>query len=247
MRALFAQGDGFLKTCVDLMGRVMNTVPAGVHLSEPISAAPLKPVNVTFDIDHDGQLRFSGKLRVLTPPGETAPTSLNLQVANHSTSLIAEANTGSSVFGRRGNTYGVTSYFPFSVSGVDFRSATSFTVESSYAPPQSFDISSDTFIVPSLTTLSAGAVNMTIAIAADRVCEDVTLNIAYPVPQAGTMAPRVKIAQSAVSQVSLSTFHTLCSGILPLADVVTGLVTIQILEEGHAVDTYLLNGGAAGW
>jgi hypothetical protein len=67
MRTLFSQGAGFLDTCVDLMGRAMNTVPSGVQLGEVISAMDVKPINVTYDFNSDGKLELSGKIRVRWP------------------------------------------------------------------------------------------------------------------------------------------------------------------------------------
>lgn len=64
MSTLYNMGGGFLGTCVDLMGRMINTVPAGVELGPPVSPIEVKPVNVTFDIDGQGSLGISGKIRV---------------------------------------------------------------------------------------------------------------------------------------------------------------------------------------
>lgn len=67
MHALYDQGDGFLGTCVDLMGRMLNTVPAGVQLGSLIEPLGIKPVNVTFDIEGQGNLVLSGRIRVRCP------------------------------------------------------------------------------------------------------------------------------------------------------------------------------------
>jgi hypothetical protein len=56
MHALFAQGTGFLDTCVELMSRAIDTVPAGVQLGEPVTAILVKPINVTYDFKEDGRL-----------------------------------------------------------------------------------------------------------------------------------------------------------------------------------------------
>ncbi len=64
MRALYAQGDGFLDTCVGLLGRVINTVPAHVELGDAIQPMSIKPVNVTWDIAGSGRLELSGRIRV---------------------------------------------------------------------------------------------------------------------------------------------------------------------------------------
>jgi hypothetical protein len=64
MQGLYDIGDGFLGTCVDLMGRMIHTVPAGVDLGAPVEPMGVKPVNVTFDIDDQGGLVLLGKIRV---------------------------------------------------------------------------------------------------------------------------------------------------------------------------------------
>lgn len=68
MLDLYAQGDGFQDTCVDLLGRMLNTVPAGVQLQPAIEPALIKPINVTWDITDDSQLVLSGKIRVCNAP-----------------------------------------------------------------------------------------------------------------------------------------------------------------------------------
>jgi hypothetical protein len=64
MQELYDQGDGFQDTCVEIMGRMINTVPAGVTLGDPVQAMSVKPVNASFDFDAAGQLVFAGKIRV---------------------------------------------------------------------------------------------------------------------------------------------------------------------------------------
>lgn len=64
MQELYDQGDGFLDTCADLLGRMVNTVPSNVQLRDPISPMSIKPINVTWDFDIDGQLVLTGNIRV---------------------------------------------------------------------------------------------------------------------------------------------------------------------------------------
>lgn len=64
MQGLYDSGDGFLGTCIDLMGRMINTVPADVELGPLVEPMGIKPVNVTFDVDGQGGLVLSGKIRV---------------------------------------------------------------------------------------------------------------------------------------------------------------------------------------
>lgn len=64
MKALYAQGEGFIDTCVDLLTRAINTVPAGVDLQDAVEPMAIKPVNVTWDIAEGGGLELSGRIRV---------------------------------------------------------------------------------------------------------------------------------------------------------------------------------------
>jgi hypothetical protein len=250
MRALFAQGNDFLNTCVDLMARAMNTVPTSVQLGSPIDAIPLKPINVTFDFDTHGKLKLSGNIRVLTAADSPPPSSLTLQISNHSSRIVPEPATGSSVFGQIGSTYGTSTYFPFSLSGPQIRSTTSFSLSTSTLPDavQNFPIASETFIVPSLTKLTGTSLNATIAILPSHTCQDVSLLVAAPGPQHGTLAPIIRRQGLAIVQLpGMLDGYTICSGSVVLEDVPTGLVTVKAAVQGQAADLYMVNGGAAGW
>ncbi|KAI4652667.1 uncharacterized protein J4E79_008974 [Alternaria viburni] len=241
MHALFAQRAGFLNTCADLMGRAINTVPAGVQLPEPIAVMPVKPFNVTYDFSEDGKLMLSGKIRMLTPAGSSPPQSLTLRVSDNATELEPETETGSSVFGRSGGEYGTTTYFPFSLSGPAIQNATSFAIQAPEAPEQTFRIDSQTFVVPSLTDLSGTALNATIALCTRFTsCEDLTVHIAAPLEQHGTLAPKINGMNLVVSKATKKKR-------VILQDVPTGLVTVEALLDGKVVDTLLVNGGQAGW
>jgi len=64
MIALGEQGEGFLNTCVNLLGRMIETVPKGVVLSDVVTPMNVKPINATLDFDNQGNLIFSGYIRV---------------------------------------------------------------------------------------------------------------------------------------------------------------------------------------
>jgi hypothetical protein len=248
MQALYDQGEDFLDTCVTLMGRAMNTVPSGVQLGQPIDAIPVKPINVTFDFDMYGNLKLSGKIRILSAASETPPSSLKLQISDQESELVPESATGSSVFGRAGNRYGDTTYFPFETIGDHLRNATSISVRASGIPTQTFPISSQTLIVPSLTTLSGSTVNITIAITPPRSCEDLVVEVAAPFSQAETLAPKIKKDTVLLGQIENKIHeYGFCHGVLELKGIPTGMIIVTIAELEKSIDTLLLNGGAAGW
>lgn len=64
MKALYDQGDGFQNTCVDLLTRMVDTVPTGVTLGKPLSPMTIKPINVTYDLDDGSNVSLSGRIRV---------------------------------------------------------------------------------------------------------------------------------------------------------------------------------------
>jgi hypothetical protein len=248
MQALYDQGEDFLDTCVALMGRAMNTVPSSVQLGEPIDAMPIKPINVTFDFDGDGNLKLSGKIRILSSASEMPPSSLNLKISDEEIELVPEPATGSSVFGRADNRYGGTNYFPFETVGVHLRNATSFAVRASATATQTFPISSYTFIIPILTTLSGSTVNISIAIKPSRSCEEFAVEVAAPFAQAGTLAPKIRKDTISLGQTENAIDgYDICHEILELNHVPTGLTIVTVAEGGKTIDTLLLNGGSAGW
>lgn len=67
MIALGEQGEGFQNTCVNLLGRMIDTVPKGVVLSDIVTPINVKPINATLDFDNQGNLIFSGYIRVRHP------------------------------------------------------------------------------------------------------------------------------------------------------------------------------------
>ncbi|CAE7187138.1 heme peroxidase protein [Pyrenophora teres f. teres] len=249
MRELLGQGDGFLDTCVELMRRAIDTVPGGVQLGKEIAAMAVKPVNVTFDFDGEGKLVLSGRMRVLTAAGEERPRSLQLHLSDDEDGLeiAAEVETGQSVFGRGSGGYGVTTYFPFSVSGASTRNVTSFSVSGS-GVQQTFPISSQSFVVPSLTSLERTSLNVTVAISASSSCDDLTVHIAAPFPQLGTLAPKMRedhISMSAAEKEFDG--YKLCMGTELLDKSPTGLLIVEALIRETIVDSLLVNGGMAGW
>lgn len=248
MRALFAQGDDFLDTCVSLMGRAMNTVPSGTELGHVIDAMPVKPINVTFNFDVNGAISLSGNIRVLTAAGTPPTKAITLSIAGQSNELLPETDVGSSVFGRTGSNYGVTTYFPFSVSGPLLKNTTSFVVSAAGISAETFEISHRLWIVPSLTSLSDVIVNVTIATSSSTSCSDLTAEVASPLKQGGTLAPTIKNMTLGLRQLPETiSGYTICHGQLQLDRLPTGLVSINVEDIAGPTDRLLLNGGAAGW
>jgi len=78
MRQLAGNNPLFLNTCNNLLERMINSVPANVRLSDPITPIPVKPVDVALQITDDGSLQFSGNIRLAG-----FPVSSSAQVRLH--------------------------------------------------------------------------------------------------------------------------------------------------------------------
>ncbi|KAF6823717.1 WSC domain-containing protein [Colletotrichum plurivorum] len=80
MRAM-ADPDAFQATCADIFTRMIDTVPAGVQLSEPLEATDIKPYIAGLSLNDDGTLAFSGRIRVRTT-AETGrdPNDMSVQL-----------------------------------------------------------------------------------------------------------------------------------------------------------------------
>jgi len=248
MRSLYAQGNtGFLSTCVDLFERAINTVPSNVQLGNKITPMQVKHINVTFDIQPssgslNATLVLSGKIRILTALNQQAPSSLSLRLAFTTLNLLPEAETGSSIFG-------TTTYFPFSVSNTAALTS-SITVSGSAIPATTFSLPTQAAIIPSLTTVTGSIVNATVAVLQGS-CSDYSVQIAAPVVQAFTLAPKIVSSTLMVKQLGLQGWSGiqggLCGGVLDLGSVPTGLVSVRVVKQGNVLDTLMVSGGLAGW
>ncbi|KAJ7742603.1 heme peroxidase [Mycena metata] len=69
MRSFANSPDVFSSTCATLIARMLDTVPAGIQLTEVITALPVKPDLLKFDLSADGTtIQFSGQLRLWDTP-----------------------------------------------------------------------------------------------------------------------------------------------------------------------------------
>ncbi|KAI8960358.1 heme peroxidase [Daldinia sp. FL1419] len=251
MLELYAQGDGFQDTCVDLLTRMLNTVPSEVKLQPAIAPLLIKPVNVTWDVTKDNQLTLSGKIRMLYA-GEVSKDPVSIAFSNNYTeTLVPEENLGISAFKLNGSQTNATAqYLPFSIPSTALSGASFFSIAAKAFETQVFPIQDKAFIVPSLARIADGAVSITVAAKTDQDDFDgsqVSVKISTPIAQPLTLAP--KIAQTDVQ---------LEKGESPLKDVdywsgsaviesPTGAVSVTLFSGENVVDTLLLDAGVAGW
>ncbi|KAI0438704.1 heme peroxidase [Xylaria telfairii] len=240
MKALYAQGDGFLDTCVDLLGRVIDTVPAGVSLQDAIQPMSIKPINVTWDVTENHRLALSGRIRILDKARQERTITIVFPNGYRET-LTPENATGTSVFGE-------TQFAPFAIDHSRIGGSSSFSIVAGGLGTKKFDIQDDYFIVPSLSTVEGDTlVKATIAVRKGAKDSGLSARITVPTAQLLTLGPKLSSAAIELQRVPGGpSGFVLWQG---NADVEqpTGAVSIRLLREGNTLDTLLLNGGVTGW
>ncbi|KAI0158623.1 heme peroxidase [Pestalotiopsis sp. NC0098] len=257
MQNLYDMGDCFQDVCVDLLGRMINTVPASSVLLDPITPFPVKPINITWDFDSNDnsndKLMLSGKIRVLTHDVNETETII-IGINGKSIKADLEPDTGATIFGSTGAgeslVYGETRYYSFSVAAYDLTNTTSLTVVVEGAEDVVLPISSGPFIVPSLTTSNGRQVNYTIAVSHNVTspATDLAIKVVAPIPQPLTLGPILLSGTAALATHSnVRDGYELWTGTYDVGQATTGSISLTLLKEGTAVDTLLLTGGVGGW
>jgi hypothetical protein len=81
----------FKSQCEDVFGRMLDLVPGDVTLTEPLQPADIRPYIETYELNADGGVDFSGRIRVrITPSTGRDPDSLTA-------SIIPMARNGSAM------------------------------------------------------------------------------------------------------------------------------------------------------
>jgi hypothetical protein len=145
----------------------------------------------------------------------------------------------------------LAAYYPFSISGDFLTDITSFTVTAGDLGEQQYPISSGLFIVPSLTTSDGLSVNFTVAISNSRfntLPPGLSASITAPVPQPLTLGPiLVKGTATWTSKTGTKDGFDLWSGVYDVGQLVTGAISLSLVQGDQVIDTYLVDAGVAGW
>jgi hypothetical protein len=179
--------------------------------------------------------------QVLSSSAATAPTSLSLSTSQSKpVSLTPETALGT-------NSFGVASFFPFSIGITDPNDFHSFAVQG-YGPAKTFAIQASAFVVPSLTFSASDAttaVNFTVAASSPSYAKRLfsrgsvpTVNVQAPVGQTGTLGPAITtFSNVAVSKVGSKAGYTLWSGLVDIGTTATGPASVAVLDsKGKEID-----------
>ncbi|KAI0428750.1 heme peroxidase [Xylaria sp. FL1042] len=240
MKALYAQGERFLDTCVDLLGRAIDTVPAYVKLQgDAIEPMSIKPINVTWDIaDNDG-LELLGRIRILDQVKQNRTISIAFS-NGYNEALALEQSTGTSVFG-------ATQFASFAIAHSKIAGSTSFSIVAVGLEANQFGIQDSYAIVPSLSSAEGTSVKVTIALRDGADDAGLSAQVTVPTLQPLTLGPKMTSAVIELTKGAAGpSGFTLWQGDA-IVEQPTGAVSVRLVRDGETLDTLLLDGGIAGW
>jgi len=254
IKKLAASNNYYFDACTTVMSKMLNTVPKGVSLG-PITPIALKPVNVQLDVNAQGQVTFSGAIRLLSSKGFPQNSQRRVIITYKfrdgsacTAAIEAKFNPattqGSSLFG---DTY----YHLFS-KVIDASGISSYTVsvyESSSArtptTSQTFTFQDTVAWLPGFSNVSAvgdqvlGTISA--AVYSKSKVTQVKALLATPVDQLGAKNPRVSTipitltAQRTLGSSGYTLYSSLASTVLPIKNMTTALrstVDIQATVGG---------------
>ena len=207
MTRLSQSTEYFNNQCSALFRRMIELVPSGVRLSDPVSPSTttnLKPYNVDLNIDWKGAMTLTGSLRYIQVAGAgAAPGSYDVKLVGRngqvtSTQVTATKSASDTGTGLYGPTYQYKFQLKFpattGVSGIQVGTTkfplqdTMFVVPglSSITPkPPAFAPS------PALEVKANYAANLTVAYLSTTPPPALQATLSLPTPQTGSVAPKI--------------------------------------------------------
>ncbi|KAF2092774.1 heme peroxidase [Rhizodiscina lignyota] len=247
MKTLGQSKDYFFTTCRGLFQRMIETVPKEVALSDVVKPITVKPVNVSFDLNSNGDVVLAGSIRELSMTSSPSSATIDLLTSHVVASTTAKSigQTGSSIFG-------TTTYFPFSITLSRPGSSLPTALQVTFTGQRSskFSIEPRLFYSSSLSSASiidappagsndtSATAQFNISAVAAEIMSDVEAIVNVPTPQQGTLAPKM-VAHA----VRLSKNEYIYSGNVKLNVDTTLLagVTVDIVgtgKSGKITDSY---------
>lgn len=199
-----AENEAFRDTCYSLFERMINTVPAGVELSDPVVPMTWKGVDLGMDVSSAGVVSLSGMIRYLYTsgtPNTTVPYSVTTAAGNSSKTSGTKAGNGTSLFG---STY----YWDFNTTLESGTTAVNFG-------NVSYPVNDDLFMLPyqsKATSNGAQSGNATIraAVRTELVADDsATVMLYVPKRDTSSRAVVINVQNVTMSEVKTAGNYTI--------------------------------------
>lgn len=217
-----ASPTNFTSTCASLLQRMIEVVPSGVALSDPILPYAVKPVGLGLTLNSGGQtLLLSGSIRVRTTGLAQAVSSVTLAYKDRSGASCTSCTISAAVQASGSGLDDTFDYFPISANIPVASGISSFTVTLEFADGTTklYDNNGNAYAISDAVILQKpqscllqgpGNLNVSALVLSDRVAP-VTLGIQYQTPQTGIAGPRLQSTSVAMVEgacVGPYTFYT---------------------------------------
>lgn len=217
-----ASPTNFTSTCASLLQRMVEVVPSGVALSDPILPYAVKPVDLGLTLNSGGEtLLLSGSIRVRTTGLAQAVSSITLAYKDRSGASCTSCTTSTTVQASGSGLDDTFDYFPISADIPVATGISSFTVTLEFADRTTklYDNNGNAYPISDAVILQKpqscllqgpGTLNVSALVLTDRAAP-VTLGIQYQTPQVGIAGPRLQSTSVAMTEgvcVGPYTFYT---------------------------------------
>ncbi|KAF9040231.1 heme peroxidase [Hymenopellis radicata] len=255
MHLLASSTEYFKQSCVEIFGRMLNTVPAGVHLTDAVQPLSVKPVNVSLTLDSHGDIVFSGYVRLLSSQFSQA-SAVSVSWISRNGSRDASQIVNVHVLRLGGGIFGETFYHGFSASIPSASGISAFTIHiDDNGKVQTFDNAGQMyalqdvgFLLSDRSTLDEdGSVNITAAVLTSPGVINVSANLAIPTRVIGSLGPRIGHKEVDLASKAELGAYTLYSGAVDINTMHVEQTTVDIVsrtEQHTYVDEFRrFNGG----
>ncbi|KAL1870843.1 hypothetical protein Daus18300_004931 [Diaporthe australafricana] len=217
-----ASPTNFTSTCASLLQRMIDVVPSGVALSDPILPYAVKPVGLQLTLNSGGAtLLLSGSIRVRTTGLAQAVSNVVLAYKDRSGASCDSCTISAAIQASGSGLDDTFDYFPVSADIPVASGISSFTVTLEFADGTTklYDNNGNAYPISDAVILQKpqscllqgpGALNVSALVLSDRAAP-VSLAIQYQTPQTGIAAPRLQTTSVAMVEgacVGPYTFYT---------------------------------------
>ncbi|KUJ07877.1 heme peroxidase [Mollisia scopiformis] len=201
-----SEESAFQTKCTNLFQRMIDTVPAAVTLSDPITPMTWKAVDLMLDISTAGVVSISGLIRNLYTT--TAPPD-TVSYTTTSSGTNSTAQTSSTTSGNGTSIFGSTIYWPFN-NTLNSPGTTSLNFETITYP-----VDDTLFILPSQSTVNSSTNEIVLRAAAlTSSASGTTMTGVFYVPtsQTGTITKKITNTTLEMSSYGTAGNYTLFEG-----------------------------------
>ncbi|KAK6064516.1 WSC domain-containing protein [Seiridium cupressi] len=202
MKAI-SEEAAFQARCYSLFERMLNTVPEGVTLTDPIVPMTWKAVDMVMDIDTSGNVSVSGMIRNLYTDG--SPPSTVTYTTSGADGISAERTSDKSS-GSGSSLYGKTAYWRFNTT-VASPGTTSLDFED-----QTYPIYDNIFILPKQSSSSRSLTIRAAALTSLKADDGMTATLYVPTSVPGLDVKQIQNVTVPLTEYGTAGEYTLYQG-----------------------------------